>query len=105
MKIVELATLQRFSPDKLQKIPILDSPRMFFDLYCLEPDQSQKPHRHEGSDKVYVVLEGTLRFDVDGETRDVGPSHAVVCPAGSDHGVSNPGPGRAQLLVAMAPKP
>jgi mannose-6-phosphate isomerase-like protein (cupin superfamily) len=105
MKVVELAAILKFSPEKMQKIAILESPRMFFDLYCLEPGQAQKPHKHEGSDKVYMVLEGRARFVVDGETRDVESNHAVVCPAGSDHGVSNPGPGRAQLLVAMAPKP
>jgi mannose-6-phosphate isomerase-like protein (cupin superfamily) len=102
MDVVELAAVARFSAEKLQKVSILDSPRMFFDLYCMEPGQAQKPHRHAGSDKVYVVLEGRARFAVDGEERDVEAGHAVVCPAGSDHGVSNPGPLRAKLLVAMA---
>ncbi len=105
MNVVELSAIARFSPEKMQKVSILDTPRMFFDLYCLEPGQAQKPHRHDGSDKVYVVVEGRVRFTVDGEERDVEAGHAVVCPAGSDHGVTNPGPGRARLLVAMAPRP
>ena len=105
MHVVDLAAVARFSSERMQKVSILDSPRMFFDLYCLLPGQSQRPHRHEGSDKVYVVLEGRVRVTVDGEARDVDAGHAVVCPAGSDHGVSNPGPARAMLLVAMAPRP
>jgi hypothetical protein len=30
---------------------------------------------------------------------------AVHCPAGSDHGVHNPGPGDARVLVFMTPNP
>lgn len=105
MKVVDLGTLTRFAQDKMQKVSILDTSRMFFDLYCLEPGQSQRPHRHDGSDKVYVVFEGRARFTVEGEERDVDAGQAVVCPAGSEHGVSNPGPERARLLVAMAPRP
>ena len=105
MKVVDLGALARFSSEKLQKIEILGSRFMFFDQYCLEPGQAQRPHRHDGSDKVYVVYEGRARFEVDGETCDVSAGQVVVCPAGSDHGVSNPGPERVRLLVAMAPKP
>ena len=53
-----------FSEEKMQKNALFDSPRLFYDLYCLLPGQSQKVHAHEGSDKVYYVLEGTGRFTV-----------------------------------------
>jgi mannose-6-phosphate isomerase-like protein (cupin superfamily) len=105
MKVFELGAVARFASDKMQKVALLESRYLFFDLYCLEPGQAQKPHRHEGADKVYVVYEGVARFDIGGETLDVHEGSGVVCPAGSDHGVSNPGPGRARLLVAMAPRP
>jgi hypothetical protein len=39
------------------------------------------------------------------ETATLGPGEAVLAPAGLDHGVENPGPGRAALLVFMAPRP
>ena len=71
-----------FRPDRMAKVALATTPRAQLDLYCLEPGQSQKPHKHDGSDKVYMVLEGVARFDVDGETLDVGANHAVVCPAG-----------------------
>ncbi len=97
--------LVRFAPEKMQKVNLFDSPRMFCDVYGFEPGQEQTAHAHAGSDKVYYVIEGSGRFRIDGEEREVGAGHAVFAPAGSQHAVRNPGPGRLALLVFMAPKP
>ncbi len=105
MLIADLSTRTTFSPEKMIKSNLFETERMFSDLYCFEPGQTQKPHRHEGADKVYVVLEGSGRFEVDGEERVLGRGSAVLAPAGSEHGVSNPGPDRLVLLVFMAPHP
>jgi mannose-6-phosphate isomerase-like protein (cupin superfamily) len=78
---------------------------MFCDLYCLEPGQEQKPHRHEGADKIYYIIEGEGLFRVGDREQRCGPETAVFAPSGSDHGVHNPGPGRMTLLVFMAPNP
>ncbi|MCZ6823318.1 MAG: cupin domain-containing protein, partial [Deltaproteobacteria bacterium] len=62
MKIVRWdAAAHRFSSEKMQKVGLFSSERFFLDLYCLEPGQSQKPHAHDGSDKVYLVVEGRGR--------------------------------------------
>jgi hypothetical protein len=42
---------------------------------------------------------------VGAETEDHGPGTAVLAPAGESHGVENPGPDDARLLVFMAPRP
>jgi hypothetical protein len=34
----------RFSSEKLVKVPLFDSDRMFFDVYCVGPGQAQKVH-------------------------------------------------------------
>jgi mannose-6-phosphate isomerase-like protein (cupin superfamily) len=96
---------RRFEPAKMQKINLFETPRFFCDVYCLEPGQAQKPHKHEGADKVYAVLEGQILARVGDETATLGPGEAVLAPAGLDHGVENPGPARAALLVFMAPRP
>ena len=94
-----------FSPDKMKKVNLFDSPRMFCDVYGLEPGQEQAAHAHAGSDKVYFVLDGCGMFRVGDEEREAGTGQAVLAPAGSSHAVRNPGPGRLTLLVFMAPKP
>lgn len=94
-----------FSEGKMKKNALFDSPRLFYDVYCLLPGQSQKVHAHEGSDKVYLVLEGTGRFTVGEEERDLDAGHAVIARAGEPHGVRNDGGENLVLLVTMAPPP
>jgi quercetin dioxygenase-like cupin family protein len=105
MHVKHLSELTAFAPDKLAKHNLFQTERFFLDVYCLLPGQAQKAHAHAGSDKVYVVLDGTCRFTVDGESGELGPGAAVFCPSGSEHGVDNPGPTQARLLVMMAPAP
>lgn len=94
-----------FSGEKMKKNPLFDSEKLFYDAYCLMPGQEQKVHTHEGSDKIYHVLEGTARFTVAGEERDLGPGNAVIARAGDSHGVRNETSENAVLLVTMAPRP
>jgi mannose-6-phosphate isomerase-like protein (cupin superfamily) len=94
-----------FSADKMKKVNLFDTERMFCDVYCFEPGQTQTAHAHQGSDKVYYVIQGRAAISVGTETREVGPGTAVLAPAGAEHGVRNPGPGRLTVLVFMAPKP
>ena len=94
-----------FSEEKMQKNALFESPRLFYDLYCLLPGQSQKVHAHEDSDKIYYVLEGAGRFTVGDEERDLPEGHAVIAPAGELHGVQNETQENLVLLVTMAPRP
>ncbi|MBI2369018.1 MAG: cupin domain-containing protein [Deltaproteobacteria bacterium] len=105
MNVRDVRTAWSFSADKMKKVGLVETDRMFCDVYCFEPGQEQKPHTHPGSDKVYVVLEGQGRFAVDGEVRELGREQLIHVPPGAEHGVTNPGPGRLVLLVFMAPKP
>ncbi len=89
----------------MQKNALFDSPHLFYDTYCLLPGQSQKVHAHDGSDKVYYVLEGTGHFTVGGEEEDLSRGRAVIARAGDPHGVSNDTDENLVLLVTMAPRP
>jgi mannose-6-phosphate isomerase-like protein (cupin superfamily) len=101
----DASSLIRFNADKMQKVNLFDTERMFCDVYCFEPGQTQTPHAHKGSDKVYYVLQGNAEVRVGQETRTLGPGGAALAPAGLDHGIHNPGPVRLAVLVFMAPKP
>jgi quercetin dioxygenase-like cupin family protein len=96
---------QRFSGEKLVKVPLFSSERFFLDLYCLEPGQSQKAHAHTGSDKVYLVVEGSGRFRVGDEERALGQGEATLAPAGQAHAVTNDSGARLVVLTLMAPPP
>jgi mannose-6-phosphate isomerase-like protein (cupin superfamily) len=94
-----------FATDKMKKVNLFDTDRMFCDVYCFEPGQTQTAHAHKGSDKVYYVIQGRAAISIGTATREVGPGTAVLAPAGEEHGVRNPGPERLTVLVFMAPKP
>jgi mannose-6-phosphate isomerase-like protein (cupin superfamily) len=94
-----------FSPDKMAKIALASTGRAQLDLYCLEPGQEQKSHTHPDQDKVYVVLEGRGRVLVGAQEEWLEVGEAVVAPAGTPHGLSNPGPARLLALVVVSPPP
>jgi quercetin dioxygenase-like cupin family protein len=88
---------------KFYKRTLWQGEHVLVGLNCLEPDQTQAVHAHEGADKFYFVLEGRGRFTVGEEERDAPAGTLVVAPAGVAHGVTNNGDERLSLLVAIAP--
>lgn len=105
METVNIPDAIEFSEEKMRKNSLFDSPNLFYDTYCLLPDQSQKVHAHEGSDKVYYVLEGTGHFTIGEEEQNLTQGQAVIARAGESHGVRNASNENLVLLVTMAPPP
>jgi quercetin dioxygenase-like cupin family protein len=101
----KISDAMRFSADKLKKNGMFETERFFCDLYCFEPGQTQPPHAHEGSDKVYYVVKGSGRFQIGGQERDLGEGEIALAESGQKHGVVNTGNERLVVLVYMAPKP
>jgi quercetin dioxygenase-like cupin family protein len=99
------ATARRFDASKMQKLSLFETERFFCDVYCLLPGQEQKLHAHEGSDKVYAVIEGTVEVSVGAETRTLAQGEAALAPAGKEHAVANRSGAPAALLVFLAPPP
>ena len=94
-----------FSREKMKKMNLFTTERLFCDVYCLEPGQSQTPHSHDASDKVYYVLSGEGSVTVGAATHSLPPGEIVLAPAGSEHGIRNDSNGRLTTLVFMSPKP
>lgn len=61
------------------------------------------PHSHTLNEECVYVLEGVLRYSVDGVARDLGPGDWMSTPRGSVHHFSNPGTGTARALVILTP--
>lgn len=91
------------NPGKFFKTTLWQGEHVTVGLNCLEPNQIQSVHAHQGADKHYFVLEGRGRFTIDEVEQDAGPGTLVVAPAGVPHGVTNTGGQRLSLLVAIAP--
>ena len=90
--------------DKFFKTTLWQGEHLTVGLNCLEPNQIQSVHAHEGADKVYFVLEGRGRFTLGDQERNAKAGTLVVAPAGIPHGVKNIGSERLSLLVAIAPR-
>ena len=106
MKVVRWDESARaFSPEKMKKVGLFETERFFLDLYCLEPGQAQKPHAHDGCDKVYLVVEGTARVRVGDEERALARGEAVIAESGELHGIANDSGARLVVLTFMSPPP
>lgn len=101
----DATVVSQFSGQKMSKVNLYESPRLFCDVYCLEPGQAQKEHSHVENDKIYHVLTGTCLVRVGDQTQCLSTGEIAVAPAGIVHGVRNDSDQRATLLVVMAPHP
>ena len=61
------------------------------------------PHSHSANEELVYVIEGTLRYTVGSETRDLQPGDTMTTPRGVVHGFSNPHAVVARALVINTP--
>jgi uncharacterized cupin superfamily protein len=61
------------------------------------------PHSHSANEELVYVLEGTLRYTVGSETRDLRPGDSMATPRGVVHAFSNPHAATARALVINTP--
>ncbi len=105
MNVIKVRSQAAFKSEKMNKVGLFDSDRFFCDLYCLQPGQAQKVHAHEGSDKIYYVLEGKGKITVGSEERELQADEITMASSGEVHGVVNHTQEPLVMLVFMAPKP
>jgi quercetin dioxygenase-like cupin family protein len=60
-------------------------------------------HSHANNEECVYVLEGTLRYSVGTETRDLTPGQSMSTPKGVVHAFSNPFGQVARALVVQSP--
>jgi len=95
----------KVAADRMARIGLSGTARTQLDLYCVAPGQAQSPHRHEGEDKIYYVIEGSGRFTVGDSEERLEAGDALVAPAGVGHGLVNDGSALLLVLVLVAPPP
>lgn len=65
--------------------------------------QVPPPHSHTDNEEIAYVLEGTLRYRVGGETRELRAGESMHTPRGAVHHFSNPGTSPARALIMLTP--
>jgi len=61
------------------------------------------PHSHTRNEECVYVLQGVLRYGVDGAIRDLSPGEWMFTPRGSVHQFSNPHGEVARALIVQTP--
>lgn len=61
------------------------------------------PHSHSNNEELVYVLQGTLRYTVGSDSRDLLPGQGMHTPRGTVHAFSNPFSGVARALIIMSP--
>jgi mannose-6-phosphate isomerase-like protein (cupin superfamily) len=103
MDVKDVYAAFAFRDDKMAKVSLFATKRLFCDLYCLRPGQAQKVHSHAENDKVYYLLKGEGKVVVGTEERLLREGEVVLAPAGEPHGIANDSAGEVVCLVFMAP--
>ena len=67
------------------------------------PGQGPPVHVHAREDELMYVLEGRLRFELDGVLRDAPAGSLVFVPRGTPHTWQNAGVGPARLFFLFTP--
>ena len=94
-----------YSPQKMGKTTIFESPRLLVGLNAFEPGQEHALHAHAGQDKVYYVVEGNGLFLLAGHELPMKAGDLLVAPENVEHGVRNTGTVRLLVLAVLAPAP
>ena len=74
-----------------------------FELAVPPKSNVPPPHSHTKNEECVYVLEGVLRYSVDGEARDLRPGDWMFTPRGAVHQFSNPHDAPARALIVLTP--
>src|SRR5262245_13373980 len=94
-----------YSPEKMGKTTLFQSPRLLVGLNAFEPGQEHALHSHSGMDKLYSVVEGEGVFLLESRQLPMRAGDLLVAPEGVAHGIRNNCGTRLLVLAVLAPAP
>jgi mannose-6-phosphate isomerase-like protein (cupin superfamily) len=105
LQVMNLNDIRQFDKsDILKKVP-LDTGKLVFNAYFLEPRQLLRFHKHPATDELFYIVEGRGQFTVGNNQVMVDPGSAVYGPAGVNHGIVNSGTKEMVVVSVQGPKP
>ena len=73
-----------------------------FELVVPPQSNVPPPHSHAHSEEYLYVLEGRMRYSVDGEVKDLNAGESAFTPKGSVHAFSNPFSETCRALIVLS---
>jgi len=77
---------------------VLVTPEIRARLYRMAPGQIDRRHSHDLGHEVFLILEGRAAFEIEGETRELGPGQMCIARADQIHQVRNLLPDRPTMM-------
>lgn len=74
-----------------------------FELTVPPSSNVPPPHSHSNNEELVYVLQGTLRYTVGADTRDLSIGQSMHTPRGTVHAFSNPFDSTARALIILSP--
>ena len=105
MFLKQIATLAKFTPEKMGKADLAKGDFLFAGLNSFEPGQEHAPHKHEGQDKLYVILQGTAAVRIGEEEQSLTVGDAAFARSGVIHAIRNTGEERLIAMAILSPPP
>ena len=102
-RIITPSNETNYNPEKMGKATIFQSDRMLVGLNAFEVGQEHKLHAHQGTDKMYYVLEGSGLFLLEGNEIRMDAGNMLIAPSGVAHGIRNTGDTKLLVMVVLAP--
>jgi quercetin dioxygenase-like cupin family protein len=72
-------------------------------MHAAAPRGVGPPPHHHAWDEAYYVVEGDVRFTIDGRERVLSAGDFVLIPGGTVHGFAGASDGPARMLIFSAP--
>jgi quercetin dioxygenase-like cupin family protein len=92
-----------FAGIKARIINPATSPFTVLDM-TIRPGMGAPAHISFTEDKLFLVLEGRLKYLLSGVTQVAGPGARVIVPRGMVHGFTNVGPDDARHILVSTPR-
>ena len=82
---------------------VLVTPQIRSRFLKMEPGQSAQLHSHDLGHEIFLILEGRVEFEIDGETEELGPGQMCVALADQPHTVRVLGDEPMTMYLSVTP--
>ena len=82
---------------------VLVTPQIRSRFLKMEPGQSAQLHSHDLGHEIFLILEGRVEFEIDGETEELGPGQMCVALVDQPHTVRVLGDEPMTMYLSVTP--